>query len=257
MTEQELRQDFVDVAISYLNSKEGSAKHKEIIDTYNKIVPLPRGYKLKYTDPWCAGSVSAWAAMRDLLDIIPAECSCNKQIELWKKIGRWMEQDSYVPKIGDILYFDWQDSGSGDNKGSSDHVGIVVSVSGKQLKIIEGNKNDSVEYRSMTVNGKFIRGYGLPDFASKATEKDSSDTDNLPSKEMCNVELPILKKNSKGESVKALQALLVGFGYSCGSAGIDGDFGSGTEKAVKKYQKANKLSQDGIVGEKTWASLLK
>lgn len=74
---------------------------------------------------------------------------------------------------------------------------------------------------------------------------------------VCKVELPVLKKGSEGDSVKALQILLIGYGYSCGKAGADGDFGSGTHSAVLKFQKAKGLTQDGIVGANTWNALLK
>ena len=70
------------------------------------------------------------------------------------------------------------------------------------------------------------------------------------------LELPMLRNGSKGYSVKALQILLIGYGFSCGSYGADGDFGGATDKAVKAFQKSNKLDVDGIVGEKTWARLL-
>lgn len=70
------------------------------------------------------------------------------------------------------------------------------------------------------------------------------------------MELRNLKKGCKGEDVKALQILLIGRGYSCGSAGADGDFGSGTYTAVTKYQKAKGLTVDGIAGEKTMRSLM-
>lgn len=68
--------------------------------------------------------------------------------------------------------------------------------------------------------------------------------------------LPVLKKGSKGASVKALQILLIGYGISCGSSGADGDFGSATDKAVRDYQKKMGLSADGIVGVNTWSNLL-
>ena len=54
----------------------------------------------------------------------------------------------------------------------------------------------------------------------------------------------LLKKGSKGQSVKELQEAL--------GIGADGIFGSGTEAAVKKFQKENGLDVDGIVGSKTW-----
>ena len=70
------------------------------------------------------------------------------------------------------------------------------------------------------------------------------------------VRLPLLKKGSKGDSVKALQILLIGNGYSCGNYGADGDFGAATHKAVCDYQNANGLEADGAVGPKTWEKLL-
>lgn len=68
--------------------------------------------------------------------------------------------------------------------------------------------------------------------------------------------LPLLKKGAKGDSVKAMQILLIGYGFSCGSAGADGDFGSGTESALKKYQSKNGLSVDACCGPNTWSKLL-
>ena len=68
--------------------------------------------------------------------------------------------------------------------------------------------------------------------------------------------LPTLSKGSKGEAVRAIQILLTAYGFSCGSAGADGVFGSGTESAVKGFQRACKLDADGIVGRNTWTALL-
>ena len=65
-------------------------------------------------------------------------------INLAKKAGIWVENDAYIPSTGDVILYDWDDNGVGDCTGWSDHVGIVVSVSGSTIKIIEGNKNDSV-----------------------------------------------------------------------------------------------------------------
>jgi hypothetical protein len=73
---------------------------------------------------------------------------------------------------------------------------------------------------------------------------------------VCTVDVKVLKKGSKGDAVKSLQILLVGYGHSCGSSGVDGDFGAGTYKAVRAYQKAVGLKVDGEVGSVTWAKLL-
>ena len=58
---------------------------------------------------------------------------------------------------------------------------------------------------------------------------------------------------SRGEDVRAIQVKLNELGYDTG--GTDGIFGSKTQSAVKAFQKANKLTADGIVGDKTLAAL--
>jgi hypothetical protein len=70
------------------------------------------------------------------------------------------------------------------------------------------------------------------------------------------VELPMLRSGSKGETVLALQRLLIGNGYSCGRYGADGDFGAETNNAVRLYQRDNGLEVDGICGKLTWSKLL-
>ena len=158
-----------DQAKAWLGKKESNGSHKVIIDTYNAHKPLARGYKVKYTDAWCATFVSAVAIKLGYTSIIPTECGCEPMIDLFKKIGEWVESDSYTPKAGDIIFYDWEDSGSGDNKGYSDHVGIVEKVSGSTITVIEGNKNNAVERRTLQVNGKYIRGYGVPKYDTKST----------------------------------------------------------------------------------------
>ena len=103
-----------------------------------------------------------------LTDIIPTECGCGQMIRLFQKLGEWQENDAYTPQPGDVIFYDWQDSGAGDNTGASDHVGIVESVSGSTMKVIEGNMSDAVGRRTLQVNGRYIRGYGLPKFKGGA-----------------------------------------------------------------------------------------
>ena len=62
-----------------------------------------------------------------LTEIAPTECGCGAMINLYKKIGRWEENDAYIPSPGDVVMYDWQDNGVGDNTGAADHVGIVKS----------------------------------------------------------------------------------------------------------------------------------
>ena len=63
---------------------------------------------------------------------------------------------------------------------------------------------------------------------------------------------PTLRKGDSGEYVTLFQTKLYQLAYDIGSSGIDGKFGSATEKAVKEFQKDNGLPTDGIVGQQTW-----
>ncbi|MBE7092502.1 MAG: DUF2272 domain-containing protein [Clostridiales bacterium] len=157
----------------WLGKKESDGTHKEIIDIYNSYKPLARGYKVKYTDSWCAAFVSAVAIKCGVTDIIPLECSCGKMIEKAQKMGIWVEDDAYTPKVADIILYHWKDSGIGDNKSWPNHVGIVESVTNNTIKVIEGNLNNAVGYRNIKVNGKTIRGYICPKYKEeqKAEQK--------------------------------------------------------------------------------------
>lgn len=238
MTEKELRNKVVKTARQYI----GCSTNKNIIDTYNAHTPLARGYKVRYTDAWCATFVSAVGILCGLTGIMPTECGCPKMISLYKALGRWAESDGYIPTPGDIIMYDWDDTGRGDNSGNPDHVGIVEKVDNGSITVIEGNYSNTVKRRTLAVNGKYIRGYCLPDYTSISEEKE--------------MQIPTLRKGSKGESVRAMQTLLIGYGYTCGCCGADGDFGDGTMAALRNYQKDRRLIVDGICGPKTWAKML-
>ena len=172
MTEKELRANVVAIAGSFIGCKESDGSHKKIIDLYNSHKPLARGYAVKYTDAWCSTFASAVAIKAGLTGIIPTECGCGKHIELFKKLGSWQENDAYVPSPGDYIFYDWQDGANyatTDNTGAADHVGIVEKVAGNTITVIEGNYSNAVKRRTLAVNGRYIRGYGVPDYASKAT----------------------------------------------------------------------------------------
>lgn len=80
----------------------------------------------------------------------------------------------------------------------------------------------------------------------------NNDTKNEEGFEM---KLNTIKKGSTGGQVAAMQAMLIGYGYSVGESGTDGDFGEATEKALKRYQGDHQLQDDGICGPNTWTSL--
>ncbi len=154
-------------ARSWIGCKESDGSHRKIIDVYNGHRPLARNYKVQYTDAWCAAFVSACAIKTGMTDIIPTECGCGQMVQLFQKLRAWDENDARVPKAGDIIFYDWDDSGSGDNTGWPDHVGIVEKVSGNNITVIEGNKDNAVGRRTLQVNTRYIRGYGVPRYAAE------------------------------------------------------------------------------------------
>lgn len=172
-TEQELRQSVVNVIQGWLGWNESNGKYKKIIDLYNTQKPLPRGYAVQYDDEWCATTVTAAGMQAGLHDIIYGECSCSQMVSLYKQAGSWMEDDGYRPQPGDIIMYYWKDGtnyAATDCTGAPNHVGIVEQVTGNTITVIEGNKGQAVARRTLAVNGRYIRGYCLPDYKSKAQE---------------------------------------------------------------------------------------
>ena len=155
-------------AIAWLGFKESNGTHKKIIDIYNSHKPLARGYKVKYTDEWCATFVSAVAIKLGYTDIIPTECGCPQMLEHFKKLGAFDESDNRAPSPGDVIFYDWEDAGNGDNKGRPNHVGIIEKVSDGYITVIEGNYNESVRRRKIKIGAKYIRGFGVPKYDKKA-----------------------------------------------------------------------------------------
>lgn len=263
----------VSQAQAWVGRKENDGTHKEIIDVYNSHKPLARGYAVKYTDAWCATFVSAVAIKLGYTDIIPTECGCDKQIQLFKNIGSWVENENRVPGAGDIIFYDWEDNGSGDNTGSSDHVGIVEKVEGTTITVIEGNINNAVGRRNIQVNGKYIRGYGVPkydkeaipqtythkDFVKEVQKATGAKVDGIAGPETLSKTVTVsAKKNNRHAVVKPIQKYLYTLGYTeVGSA--DGIAGAKFTAATKRYQKEKGCVADGEITakNKTWKKLLK
>ena len=150
------------------------------------------------------------------------------------------------PKVGDQIFF------YGSKKSDIAHTGLVYAVDKSYVYTIEGNTSSKsgvvanggcVAKKKYKLNYSRIAGYGRPKYDEEV-------------KETVEVTVETLKKGSKSDNVKALQILLIGYGFDCGKYGTDGDFGSATDEAVCKYQKSKGLTVDGIVGEKTWSKLL-
>lgn len=168
------RQAMIAKMKSWIGKNEADGSFREIIDIYNSHTPRARGYKLQYSDEWCAGTVSAAAIATGNTNAVPLEVSCHYMIEGAKAKGIWVENDSYVPQGGDIILYDWQDSGIGDNTGNPDHVGVVEYTSGGVIHVIEGNNGEKVARRELSVNGRYIRGFIVPKYSNNTASSGGS-----------------------------------------------------------------------------------
>ena len=117
-----------------------------------------------YSYAWCHAFVS-WCGAQAGASQVPRTASCFYGAQEFRAQGRWQNRISgYVPKSGDIIYFDW------DANGGYDHVGIVNYVSAGRVHTIEGNAGNAVKYDGGRTGGyaltdSQIIGYGTPDYA--------------------------------------------------------------------------------------------
>ena len=162
--------------------------------------------------------------------------------------GQYIPRGTGMPQAGDVVFF------YSDSKKRICHVGLVYKANATRIYTIEGNTSGAnalitngggVKKKSYKLKSAYIDGYGRPAYSREETKQEEAD-----------VIIKTLRKGDKQACVKALQILLIGYGYHCGAAGADGDFGGDTQRSVKAYQKDKGLQADGIVGPKTWGALL-
>lgn len=184
----------------------------------------------------------------------PSQCkayNCQWLAGYFRSAGAWYVQ----PQVGDFIFFRTA-------RYSYAHVGRVVGVDSTTVYTIEGNTsgdggvvaNGGGVFRKSYRRGSWnIVGYGRPKWASG--EQDAPAEKKEDEKKL-DMQVRMLKRGMKGADVKTLQAALIAYGYSCGAAGADGDFGGGTEAALRKFQAKFSLGADGIAGRGTWGKLL-
>lgn len=161
------RQAVVDLILSWEGKKESNGSFKSIIDIYNSYKgTLPRGIKMNYGWAWCACTWSALVIKLGYTSIMPIEISCGHLVEAAKKMGCWKEADNYIAKPGDAVLYDWDDSGKGDNTGWPDHIGTIVEThkNAGYFVVMEGNYGNAVKKRTLSINGKYIRGFIAPKY---------------------------------------------------------------------------------------------
>lgn len=192
---------------------------------------------------WC--HYKAWGAETAMKVLCQPERSsgagCVESLRYYKSAGRYYTS----PQKGDQVFFQYN--------GGVAHTGIVESVDGSTITAIEGNTSDQVARRNYNIGSSYIAGYGRPRYELVS----DGGEDEIENNNSQSTKVDYLRIGSRGDSVKELQESLIKLGFSCGTAGADGDFGSATFSAVKQYQKTRGLDVDGIVGSMTRAQIEK
>ncbi|MDK7188132.1 CHAP domain-containing protein [Facklamia hominis] len=153
----------INEAKKWLGSNKWGANHKKIIDGYNAVRPLPRGYAVQYSDDWCDTFVSFVAVKAGAKDLIGRECGVERHKDIFKEKGIWL--GLVRPRVGDVIIFNW----SGNRGGWGNHIGYVASVAGDRITTIEGNTTvngqSTVAYHTYAWNSVYIQGYARPRYA--------------------------------------------------------------------------------------------
>lgn len=151
------------VARNYLGVTQGSATHRQIIDRYNQVRPLPVGYAVTYDDDWCDAFVTVVSDEAQAAKLIGRECGVQRHIHGFVEKGIWLGRA--LPKPGDIITFDW------DGAGFADHIGFVEKFDGANVTTIEGNTNRQVARNVFKWNSSVIKGYARPQYATAASRQ--------------------------------------------------------------------------------------
>ena len=143
---------FLHFVCSYNNVRENSNEHRHIVDTYNRIKPLPVGYKVSYTDSWCAVFVS-FCFRVFFPDVMVAKI---KEMYIQKlHINGKKSMTGYKPKSGDVIFYRF-------HVGRIDHIGIIINATPVSMLVIEGNYSNSVKIREVKYDNPHIYGYFEP-----------------------------------------------------------------------------------------------
>lgn len=177
-----------------------------------------------YRIEWCACFVSWLAKQCGAENIIPISMSCNRQIDMFPDFGgKVMKTKPYDVRVGDVLYYNW------DNTWDADHVGIVSAVNGDIVTVIEGNNgeypNDRVRTRRINRNNSLIYCVVRPNYEQSPIEdNETEDTSGA---------YPEIKWHYNYDAkIEQLQRILVNKGLN---VEIDGQAGDETYNAVRRY----------------------
>lgn len=223
----------LDLARSYIGVRKWSARHKALVDAYNRIRPVPVGYRATYNDDWCDIFVTVIGDQAGLSHLIGRECGVQRHINIFKQKGIWQERSR--PQAGDIITFDW------DGGGFADHIGFVERVEGDRVHTIEGNTSQQVARRSYAWNDRRIMGVARPKYERQKSVAPSQTVNQLAREVLdrrwgngADRKLRLTQAGHNYEAVqKAVNALVKNPHYPLAREVLAGKWGNGVDRVKR------------------------
>ena len=221
---------------------------KEMHDLYPAVMDFPAYWCDCFVD-WCFYKAYGVSGAKALLGGNFDDYTVNSKA-LYVAKGAYIKRGEGIPKKGDQIFF--------NNGTRVCHTGIVYDVDKTYVYTVEGNTSvgsavvangGGVSKKKYALSYNKIDGYGRPPYRTKSIIKKLTKS---AYKEAFPVVPPVIRIKSTGEQVKKLQKFLNWYGDY--GLTVDGDCGEKTTKAIKMFQKAEKLTVDGEFGPKSLAT---
>ena len=207
-------------------------------DQYNRLGIIKHGVDSKVkTEADCSSTVRACIIKATGKDV--GNFNTANEASVLEKSGLFQKRVAYVNQTKTPIY-------NGDV--------LVTKTKGHTVIVVSGNPRSGKSTTNTSTNTSAVK-YTQKDFIKDVQSAIDVKVDGVVGTKTLSA-LPLISKtkNTKHKAVKPLQKYLNVNGYSCGT--VDGEFGSKTDSTIKAFQKANKLTVDGIVGQNTWKKLL-
>lgn len=197
---------------------------------YGESFGAPKGEWCAYFVSWCATTAGIPTS------IVPRLGNCASTVEWYKKHSVYRPASSgYVPKPGDIIFFNW--SGGSTAK----HIGIVTGVSGNNVYTIEGNtgpgRGNQCMSKTRSRTAGYIVGYGVPAYNDASYNYGSNQYPNSGSQSGSVKYAQLAVITTSATEITSTTALLHGEIRNSGRFNISSSgFFFGTDKTkLKKY----------------------
>lgn len=209
---------------SYVEATDGSYETMAVSGSRNCIVYVASGEvgyvegsnnDTKYGDwigmpnqPWCASFVSWCANQADIpTSIVKYTASSGTMRNFFNNLGKLYEPEDITPRAGDIFF-------QGTSFSSVSHVGIVESLSGSTLTVIDGNSGNQVRRRSISLTASDLVAIARPGYTSSGHASQSAWSTNAT------YHWKICKYCDKTTEAKTSHTFKVsGEGYTCSVCG--------------------------------------